>query len=182
MRNIILNLTTSLDGYIEGPNGEIDWIQFDENAGEVLKAFAETVDTVFYGRISYDLYGNYTMPEGPESGRQFYEAVNKMRKYVFSRSLESAEGATVIGDNLREQVMEIKGQPGKDIWLFGGTDLITSFIRHDLIDEYHIGIQPVVLGAGKPLFRDIRERIPLELIKIDRDPLGVVGVYYRRKR
>jgi dihydrofolate reductase len=180
MRKVILDLTLSLDGFIEGPNKEIDWIVFDQETMVYLNAFAHEIDTVFYGRISYEEYGNYQPPSASsKEEQQFYESVHQMTKYVFSRSMPaSPEGATLIADDIEAQVLEIKNQHGKDIWLFGGADLITTFVNLNLIDEYRLSIQPVILGGGNPLFKNIQSRLPLKLLKTKTSDSGVVALYY----
>src|SRR5262245_41554637 len=87
MRKIILTLAVSLDGFIEGPNREIDWIEFTEETGNALGKFLEEIDTVLYGRVSYEAWGNYSPPEnGSDFEKNFYAALNQMTKFVFSRS------------------------------------------------------------------------------------------------
>src|ERR1700754_3935854 len=140
MRKVILDLAVTLDGYIEGPNGEVDWCIVDSDIGGgekgFFEAFPDEIDTVFYGRVSYEAYGNYE-PEEDNAIKSFYEKVNRMKKYIFSTTLEKVnEGHTIIKDNIPDEVNRIKNMPGKDIWLFGGASLITDFIKHNLIDEY----------------------------------------------
>lgn len=182
MRKIILDLAVSLDGFIEGENGEIDWCILDEEVSEELLKLASRIDTVLYGRISYDGYGNYT-PAGTASDfeKQFYGQINSMRKVVFTRNKDfNAPGATVIHDHIKEAVTQLKSQQGKDIWLFGGASLISTLIAEDLVDEYRIAVHPVVLGAGKPLFSNINDRINLRLTHTRTFSSGLVGLYYQR--
>lgn len=183
MRKVILDLAVTLDGYIEGPNGEVDWCIMDNDIGGGEKSFLETfpheIDTVFYGRVSYEAYGNFE-PEGDDMLKSFYEKVNKMKKYIFSTTLESVdESHSIIKGNITDEVNRIKSMPGKDIWLFGGASLITDFINLNLIDEYRLALHPVILGAGKPLFQDINKRLELELIKSKGSKSGVVSLYYK---
>lgn len=180
-RKVILDLTTSLDGFIEGPNREIDWIIMEKELGVYLNNFVKEIDTVFYGRTSYELYGHYAPDTDNGDGlTEFYTSVNKLKKYVFSTSLQQKDiPDTVISGDIKEAVEQIKKQPGKDIWLFGGSSLLTSFINSNLVDEYRISLQPVILGAGNPLFKDIQARVPLRLIKTDTSAAGVVALYYQ---
>jgi len=180
-RKVILDLTTSLDGFIEGPNREIDWIIMEKDLGVYLNNFAKEIDTVFYGRTSYELYGHYVPDTDKGDGlTEFYTSVNKLKKYVFSHTLQPNDiPDTVISGDIAEAVQQIKKQPGKDIWLFGGSSLLTSFINLNLVDEYRISLQPVILGAGNPLFKDIQSRVPLRLIKTDTSASGVVALYYQ---
>jgi dihydrofolate reductase len=183
MRKIILDLTMSLDGLIEGPSREIDWIEFDEQTGSLLLDFAHTIDTIFYGRVSYELYGNYTgTAENDEAMQQFYDSINKKEKYVFSNTESSFAGtAGVISGDIRSEVERIRNLPGKDIWLFGGASLVTAFMNLDLVDEYQIAIQPVILGAGKPLFKDISHISKLRLVKTESYSSGIVLLHYERR-
>jgi dihydrofolate reductase len=177
MRNIILNLAVSLDSYIEGPKGEYDWCFTDQDYG--LNEFFNRVDTIIYGRKSYELFGNYTpSPEASEAEKQMMNKMIKMKKYVFSASMDSADGAVVVKGDVAKEVRKIKEQPGKDIFLFGGASLITSFQNLNLIDEYQLAIHPVILGAGLPLFKNICERKYLKLKDTRVYSSGLVILYY----
>jgi len=182
MRKIILDLAVSLDGFIEGVNGEIDWCILDEEVSEELLKLASRIDTVLYGRISYEGYGNYSPADtASDFEKQFYGQINRMHKVVFTRREDfNPPGATVIRNNIKDAVTQLKSQPGKDIWLFGGASLISALIAEDLVDEYRIAVHPVVLGAGKPLFSNVKERINLGLTHTRAFSSGLVGLYYQR--
>lgn len=177
MRKVIVDLAVTLDGFIEGPNGEIDWCIMDEDMN--FDGFLSSIDTIFYGRISYDLWGNF-QPQGnvtsPE--QRIWKEIHLKKKYVFSRQGKKDEKASFITNDITNKVNEIKTKPGKDIWLYGGAGLIKTFIQLNLIDIYQISIHPIVLGKGKPLFDDIDERIPLRLLKTNTFKSGVVQVIY----
>ncbi len=166
MRKIILNLAVSLDGFIEGPNGEYDWCFTDQDYN--MTEFFKNTDAIFFGRKSYELLMSTEENPYPE-----------MMKYVFSRTLHDLGNATVIADNIESAVMEIKNQNGKDIWLFGGAKLVTEFMNLGLIDELMLSIHPILLGGGTPLFVDIHKRIPLTLIKTETFSTGLVQLLYR---
>ncbi|MFC3199578.1 dihydrofolate reductase family protein [Parapedobacter deserti] len=180
MRKIILDLAVSLDGFIEGPSQEVDWIIFDGENGEELVAFTDEVDTVLYGRTSYERYGNHVPSEGSSlAEQQFYDKVNRMTKVVFSNAKYDFEGnPEIIRNDVKRRVLELKSKKGKDIWLFGGSGLITSLLNLDLVDEIRIGINPIILGGGIPLFKEIQERIQLRLIKSKTYSSGLVGLFY----
>lgn len=177
-RKIILDLAVTLDGFIEGPAGEVDWCIMDPDMDFVN--FLNNIDTILYGRKSYDLWGEYV----PESGsshteKEIWELVHSKKKYVFSKKLAGIVGkATLIKDNLQEEVSIIKKEAGKDIWLYGGASLITTFIDLELVDEYRLSVHPVVLGAGKPLFSNIKQRLNLKLVDTIRFSSGVVQLCY----
>ena len=172
MRKIILGLAVSLDGFIEGPNGEYDWCFTDQDYG--MTDFFKRIDSLFIGRRSYELLlkmGDDAMPGFP-----------KLTEYVFSTTLKEVRpGALLIQGNTKEIVEKIKQEPGKDIWLFGGASLTTSFLNLNLIDEMSLAIHPIILGSGKPLFSDIKNRISLNLIDTKTYSSGLVNLVYRFK-
>lgn len=184
MRKIILNLAVTLDGFIEGPNGEIDWLfaNEDEDASfeTVFGELLSNIDTIFYGRKSYDLWGNYQPEEkAPPMIKELYQAIHSKKKYVFSTT---KTGDGFISTNIKEAVQEILQQPGKDIWLYGGGQLITSFMNMGLVNAYQLAVYPVILGAGKPLFKDIKERVGLTLKEVKSSKTGVVTLHYEAKQ
>ncbi|HEY9061128.1 MAG TPA: dihydrofolate reductase family protein [Pseudobacteroides sp.] len=177
-RRIVLDLAVTLDGFIEGPKGEVDWCIMDQDMG--FTDFLDSIDTIFYGRKSYDLWGQYIPDDGAcESEKEIWKLVHSKRKYVFSKTLTEIDGkAILINEHLQHEVEKIKKEPGKDIWLYGGASLVTTFINLGLIDEYRLSVHPVVLGSGKPLFSNITQRIELNLINIKRFTSGVVQLFY----
>ena len=184
MRKVILCLAVSFDGFIEGPNGEIDWIVFDKDGGSDLMSFVEEIDTVFYGRISYELWGNPPITDkSSEFEKSFYGALAKMDRYVFSRTKPEFEGnPTVVADGITKLVRDLKKKPGKHIWLYGGSDLIRTFMNHDLVDEYRIAIMQSIIGEGKPLFSGIVSQHKLRLIEATPSNSGVLAVKYEATR
>lgn len=180
MRKIILDLAITLDGFIEGPNGEIDWCIMDDDMK--FEEFLETVDTIFYGSVSYDMWGNYEAEaSASDAEKQLWDAVHSKKKYVFSGSAKEDGKATFISGDIAEKVKEIKLLPGKDIWLYGGAKLITTFIDLGLIDVYRLSVHPTVLGAGKPLFKDLKQRLNLKLVNNKAFSSGVVQLVYHSK-
>lgn len=177
MKKIILDLATTLDGFIEGPNGEIDWCIMDDDMD--FDGFLSNIDTIFYGRVSYDSWGNY-QPDAKASPEEIklWEAVHSKKKFVFSSQVRDDQNATFINTDIVEKVEEIKRQGGKDIWLYGGAGLIKTFIQSNLIDIYRISVHPVALGSGKPLFEDMKERLNLRLLKTNAFRSGVVQLIY----
>ena len=167
MRKIILNVAISLDGFIEGPNGEFDWCFMDQDYG--MTDFMNRTDAIFFGRKSYQLVLDY--------GIGYYAYA---KKYVFSKTLTeaSSENTIIINEDLVEAVNKIKTEPGKDIWLFGGASLVTAFMQNDLLDELMLSVHPILLGSGKPLFQNIKERIKLELTNSQTFSTGLVQLFY----
>lgn len=177
-RKIILDLAVSLDGYIEGPNGEIDWCIMDSDMNFIT--FLDQIDTILYGRKSYDLWGNFTTNEEDSSGDiEMWKAIQSKVKYVFSKTQnQTNQDAIYLNDNIFEEMIRLKNTPGKNIWLYGGASLITTFINLNLIDEFRFSIHPIILGAGKPIFSAIKERTNLTLTETNTFNSGVVQLVY----
>lgn len=169
MRKIILQLAVSLDNYIEGPNGEIDWCFTDQDYG--MKDFFERIDTMFIGRKSYELMqlmGDDAMPGFPP-----------LKEYIFSNTLKEVKpGAFIINGDIFSEIKKIKSQAGKNIWLFGGASLISELMKADLVDELMLAVHPVLLGNGKPLFQAVSERKKLRLTDVIPYNSGLVMLKY----
>lgn len=178
MKKVVLNLAVTLDGFIEGPNGEVDWCIMDEDMN--FPAFIKSVDTIFYGRISYDEWGNYQPDENADlTEKEMWNGIHSKNKFVFSSQNRDDENAVFITADLITKVNEIKNQQGKDIWLYGGASLIKTFINLNLIDVYKISVHPIVLGSGKPLFENLSKRIGLKLMDTRVFKSGVVELTYQ---
>jgi dihydrofolate reductase len=177
MRKIILDLAVTLDGFIEGPNGEIDWCILDDDMG--FDDFLASIDTIFYGRVSYDAWGNFQPAEDATPTEQaLWKEVHSKKKYVFSRREKGDRETTFISANIAEEVARIKEEDGKDIWLYGGAGLIKTFADLDLIDIFKLSVHPVILGQGKPLIENLTNRIPLKLVDTRTFRSGVVQLIY----
>jgi dihydrofolate reductase len=168
MRKLILSVAVSLDGFIEGPNGEYDWCVMDKDYN--LEEFFGRIDTIFVGRKTYEM--SSAMEGGPPGFPKFKE-------YVFSTTLEKIkEGATLINGDIKAEVEKIKKEKGKDIWLFGGAGLTTSLMNLGLVDEMALAVYPILLGGGKSLFKNIKNRIKLSLVKAKTYSTGLVSLTY----
>jgi len=169
MRKVILNVAVSLDGFIEGLNGEFDWCFTDQEYG--MTDFMHRIDAIFFGRKTYELV--LQMDKNPYPDKI---------KYVFSKTVKNVdvEGNTkLISQNIEETVKKIIDQEGKDIWLFGGANLFTSLLNAGFVDEIELAVHPILLGKGKPLFEGIKERIYFELIDSKTYSTGLVQLFYR---
>lgn len=181
MKKIILDLAATLDGFIEGPNGEIDWCIMEDDMD--FDGFLSDIDTIFYGRVSYDAWGNFQPdPDADIAEKEFWQTIHSKKKIVFSSQNRQDDRATFINSDIAEKVTEIKKQGGKNIWLYGGASLIRTFIQLKLIDVYRISVHPTALGSGKPLFENLKERIELKLIKTNTFRSGVVQLIYEPKK
>ena len=181
-RKIILDLAVTLDGFIEGKNGEVDWCIMDSEMGFIN--FLNQIDTILYGRKSYDLWGQYIpKSEDTDIEKEMWELVHSKEKYVFSRTQKGTDNKAIfINENITEEVNKLKNKPGKDIWLYGGASLITTFIDLGLVDEFRLSVHPVILGEGRPLFIDIKQRLNLKLINTRTFSSGVVQLIYHLNR
>ena len=180
-RKIILDLAVTLDGFIEGENGEVDWCIMDPEMG--FTNFLNQIDTILYGRKSYDLWGQYTPTIEDAAEIEMWELVHSKEKYVFSKTQRGTDNKAVfINEDILEEVNKIKNKPGKDIWLYGGASLITTFINLGLVDEFRLSVHPVVLGEGKPMFIDIKQRLNLKLMNTRTFSSGVVQLIYHLNR
>lgn len=181
MKKLILDLAVTLDGFIEGPNGEIDWCILDDDMD--FEGFLAGIDTIFYGRVSYEAWGKFRPDSDAAPEEQaFWNAIHSKKKYVFSRQNRQDDPAVFISSELVSAVNALKQQPGKDIWLYGGAGLITTFIQEGLIDTYRISVHPTVLGSGKPLFEHLKDRLSLKLTGTNVFRSGVVQLIYETER
>ena len=176
MRKIILQLAVSLDGFIEGPNGEYDWCFTDQDYG--MTAFFQRIDSVFYGRKSYELVSSIEDATNDSAMPGF----PKLKEYIFSNTLQTVKpSAHLVSGDIQAAVTQIKKEPGKDIWLFGGASLTTSLLNMGLVDELSLAVHPIILASGKPLFHHIANRISLSLIQTQSYPSGLVSLTYAMK-
>lgn len=179
MRRIIAQVAVTLDGFIEGPNGEVDW-KIDDDA--YYNRLVAEFDTAFYGRLAYERLG-FPRPvhdSQTEDASEFNCTLNNMRKYVFSFSRTHVQGnGMVINHRFFEEVERIKSEKGKDIWLCGGAKVIKTFTALNLVDEFRLAMHPKILGAGKPLFDFSLKHVKLNLIKVQPLESGVVLMVYR---
>src|SRR5665213_126697 len=168
MRKIISFMHISLDGFVAGPNGQMNWIKVDEEIFDhVGKRISET-DTALYGRVTYQMMENYWPAAGDEPGASKHDIehsrwYNKAHKIVLSKTIEDAglRNTTIISDNLPDKINEIKQKAGGEILLFGSPAATHSLIQLNLIDGYWLFVNPIILGQGIPLFADIKEKIKL---------------------
>lgn len=171
MRKIVLGLAVSLDGFIEGPNGEFDWCFTDQDYG--LSDFFAGIDTVFMGRKSYEL--------AQELGdAAAIPGMPTVTEYIFSDTLTSLKpGAIQIHRNESiERVKQIKKEEGKNIWLYGGAKLTSFLVNEGLVDELWLSVHPILLGSGKPLFSELTNRVELILIESRQYETGLVSLKY----
>jgi dihydrofolate reductase len=184
MRKVIFLIHLSLDGYVAGPNGEMDWIVYNDEIEKYAHDLHDTTDAAIYGRVTYQMMEGYwpTVLNKPdaEAGELAHATwVDAATKVVFSRTLDSVQwnNTLLIRDNIAEEMAKLKQQPGKDMWLLGSPTIAQTFMRLGLIDEYRINVNPVVLGSGMPLIKGV-DNLKLNLIDSQTFKGGVVALRY----
>jgi dihydrofolate reductase len=178
MRKVVYSLTNSLDNFIARLDGGADWILMDDELMEEFPKFFETFDTVLMGRKTYDVAYAQSHHQDPSQGEAGFMG---MKTYVFSRTMKENPGGDVelVSGDAGEFVWELKNGPGKDIWLMGGGELSASLLKENLVDEINLAIQPVLLGAGVPLFPYGEGQINLQLVDSKTYKNGTVSLTYR---
>ena len=170
MRTVTYGAACSLDGFIAGPNGEIDWLHMSSDAAAIMAEYWRTIDTILMGRRTWDF--SVAMGAGGSKG---------MSTYVFSRTLESIDraGVQLVTEDAGEFVRRLKAAEGKGICVMGGGDFARSLQDAGVIDEIGLNIHPILLGSGIPLFRSSAQRAALELAECRPIGGGCVHVRYR---
>jgi len=184
MRKVIYSMGVSLDGFIAGPDGEIDWSPPDEERHRFHNQQTQELGAHFCGRRLYEEMVYWETadknPRATETELEFARIWQNLPKVVFSTTLEKVEGnSTLVRGGVGEAVAKLKEQPGKDLAV-GGAGLASSFIELGLVDEFRLFVSPVVLGAGTPYFPALEQRINLELVETQTFGSRVVYVRYRR--
>lgn len=191
MRKLVLFLHSSLDGFVEGPNGEMDigWVSYDSDLEQHAKEILSTADTVIWGRGTYQMMHSYwpTVPSNPSASQyeqNHAEWIEKTAKIVFSTTLEKVEwnNSRLVKEDIEEEINNLKQQSGKDMVILGSPRFAHHLMQLDLIDEYKITVSPVLIGKGLPLFHGLNEKINLKLIENKTFDSGAIGLVYQTVR
>ena len=193
MRNVILSMNMSLDGFVAGPNDEMDWLppfNDDDLWKDIHAQMWETlrsVDVFLLGRVTYQIWEKYwpaaaRNPASTKNDREFSRYADETQKVVFSRTLERVDwkNSRLVKGDIAAEIAALKAQPGKNLALAGGAGLAQTFIRLGLIDEYQLLVHPVILGRGKPLFVGLENRARLRLVGFRTFRPEVAALFYRR--
>jgi dihydrofolate reductase len=188
MRRVVLLEHISLDGYLAGPDGDMEWIRVDDELWDYVTPIIDTADTVLYGRTTYHMMQAYwpTAPDDPNaSAHDIHHShwLTTATKLVFSKTLPSAPwddsgDATLIRDDAAMVIRQLKQHSGKDLVLLGSPSLARSLIAEGLVDDYRINLNPVIVGGGMPLFPDMASLQQLRLESSRTFHSGVVGLHY----
>ncbi len=175
----------SLDGFVAGQNGEMDWIKADEELFNYVGKRISKGDTALYGRITYQMMENYWPTAGDKPAATKHDIEHskwygKVHKVVLSKTLKDAglTNTKIISDNLSDRINEVKQQPGEDILLFGSPSATHALIQLNLIDGYWLFVNPIILGQGIPLFSGLKDKIKLKLLNTRQFPIGVTELNY----
>lgn len=176
----------SLDGFVSGTNGEMDWLvpDWDDVLKNYVTCLTNSADTFLMGRATGEGMAVYwptvpTNPESKEEDKWIAEKLNNFPKIVFSRTVTHINwNNTRVANDIVEEVKELKKEPGKDIIIYGGAAIVSSFIRENLIDEYHLFVNPVIIGKGKTIFDSIKGTMPLKLANTVTSKTGIAILQY----
>ncbi|HLP11468.1 MAG TPA: dihydrofolate reductase family protein [Flavobacteriales bacterium] len=189
MRKLISFMHISLDGFVAGPNGEMDWIKVDEEIFDYVGKRINQGNTALYGRNTYQMMESYwpTAANNPSATRHDIEHsawYKKVHKIVLSKTMKDTglANTTIISDNLSQRINAIKQTGGSEILVFGSPMATHSLIQHNLIDGYWLFVNPIVLGKGIPLFKDIHDKIKLKLETTHQFNSGVTELNYSVNR
>lgn len=187
MRNLIFFMHASLDGFVAGPNGEMNWIKVDDEIFDFVATMTDKADTALYGRVTYEMMQDYwpnagTQPNASKHEREHSAWYNKVPKVVLSRTLSERDlvNTTVVADQLEDNINNIKKQEGKNILIFGSPSASNSLLNRGLVDEFWIFLNPILIGQGIPLFKDITESVKLNLIETKTFDIGVIALHYKK--
>jgi dihydrofolate reductase len=185
MKKVISFTHISLDGFVAGPNGQMNWIKINEEIFDHVGKRISRGDAALYGRVTFQMMEAYwptaaDKPNATQHDIQHARWYAGARKIVLSRTLKEADftNTTIISDNLPERIRELKEQPGEEILLFGSPTATHALMAHGLIDGYWLFVNPVVLGRGMPLFDGSQGSARLELVGTRRFACGVVELSY----
>lgn len=185
MTKIISFMHLSLDGFVAGPNGELNWVKVDDEIFDYVGRRISEGDTALYGRVTYDMMESYWPAAGDKPNATKHDIEHskwycKVHKVVLSKTMKQTglNNMTVISDNITDRINEIKKSGSKDILLFGSPSATHSLIQLNLIDGYWLFVNPVILGQGIPLFKDINDKINLKLLNTHQFTSGVTELNY----
>ena len=185
MRILKLQMQVSLDGFVGGPGGELDWMEWnwDDELNKYVTTLTESIDNILLGRkLAEEFIPYWTNAAGNSDHPEHAYAHNMVnrQKIVFSNTLTKSPwpNTRLANRNIVDEIDEIKQQKGKDIIVYGGAEFVSNLIKHKLVDEYHLFINPVVIGKGLTIFRQLEENLNLRLIASRSFDCGIVALHY----
>jgi len=181
MRKLYLFDFITLDGLFDGPNGDLSWHNVDDEFHDFAIDQLNETDMILFGRRTYEMMAAYWTSETAIKNDPIVAGMmNNLPKLVFSRTITKAEwnNSQLIKENVAEEISSLKAEPGKDIAILGSSHLAVSFTEQNLIDEFRIMVNPVILGRGAPLFESLSRRLRLRLLRTRTFKSGNVLLWY----
>jgi dihydrofolate reductase len=181
MRKLLVFNFITLDGYYKGPNEDISWHRHGAEENAYAAESLEAGSTLLFGRKTYEMMASYwPTPVAVKNDPIVAGGMNQAEKIVFSRTLTTAawNNTRLVKENMLEEIQKMKQQPGKDMTVLGSGSIVTQLAQAGLIDKYQFMVDPVVLGAGTPIFKGIRHKMDLKLIATRTFKSGVVLLCY----
>jgi dihydrofolate reductase len=187
MRRLVLFMHVSLDGFVAGPNGEMDWIKVDDQMFEYAGQRTNESDTALYGRVTYQMMEGYwptaaSQPNATKHDIEHSTWYNKVDKVILSKTMEGQQlpNTIIISDDIEHRVKALKQQAGKEIIIFGSPSASHTLMQYGLIDEFWLFVNPILLGQGIPLFKNIQQTTGLKLMTTATFDSGVVCLQYQK--
>ena len=175
----------SLDGFVAGLKGEMDWIKLDDEVFDLVGGFTKEADTALYGRVTWEMMDGYwpTAADKPNASKHDIEHsqwYNRVDKLVLTKTMrgKKADKVKFISDNIFSEINSFKQAPGKNVMIFGSPTAAHSLMEYSLIDEYWLFVNPILLGQGIPLFANIKTRIDLKPLETQVFHCGVTPLHY----
>jgi len=186
LRKLRLQVQISVDGCIAGPNNEMNWLVWDDHYLKYINEITESVDTIIMGRKMVDGFIPYWIevmnkPDDPMNA--IARKMVNIPKVVFTKTLDKSEwkNTVVATGDLDDEIFKLKSQPGKDIIVYGGVSFDSSLIKENLIDEFYLFVNPLIMGNGKTIFKDLKEIQKFTLIESKTFECGLVLLHYEVK-
>ena len=187
MGKIVLFMHTTLDGFVAGPNGEMDWIKVDDEIFDYAGNNTDNADTALYGRVTYQMMEGYWPTAADQPAATAHDIkhsnwYNRVTKVILSGSMkgQSFPNTKIISDNLVAEINKLRQETEKDILIFGSPTAVHSLLAENFIDDFWLFVNPVLLGQGIPLFKNINETTKLKLMQCHAFSSGVVCLHYER--
>jgi dihydrofolate reductase len=175
----------SLDGFAAAQDRALDWVKHDDEMFDLVGQFTDEADSALYGRVTYQMMEQYwptaaDQPSATKHDKEHSRWYNNVTKIVLSRSMRGNQlkNTMIVSDNVLSEIQKLKQQPGKNILIFGSPSAAHALMESNLIDDFWLFVNPIILGQGIPLFPEMKNRIKLQLLKTKEFACGVTGLHY----
>lgn len=191
MRKLVVFLHSSLDGFVEGPQGDMDigWITYNHELEDFANEVLQTADTIVWGRKTYEMMYDYwpTVPSNENASEHelnHAKWIENVEKVIFSKALNSVDwhNSRLVKKNVKDEIIHMKQQEGEDIVVLGNPRFAHYLMQLDVVDEYKITVSPTLIGKGLPLFQNIHEQVDLKLIDNKTFESGALGLIYQKNK